>query len=70
MNAYKQAGKTTREHTQQKVEAALSPNWPGARPSGCTALPTLQQPSSTHACPKRENSKQRAHEQQAEGGGG
>ena len=70
VNAYRQAGKTTREHTQQEGKAALSPDWPEARPSGRPTLPALQQASSTHARPKRENSKQRAQEQQAEGGSG
>lgn len=54
VDTYKQTGKTTQEHTQQEGKAAVSPNWPRARPSVCTSLPALPQPRGTHACPTRE----------------
>lgn len=69
MDTYKQTGKTTQEHTQQEGKAAVSPNWPRARPSVCTSLPALPQPRGTHACPTRERqAESRRAEQRVEAG--
>ena len=58
VDTYKQTGKTTQEHTQQEGKAAVSPHWPGARPSVCTSLPALPQPRGIHTCPARTASRE------------